>query len=430
MWSIFAPDIPGHNRRGMRAAILGSIFKVVSSLTFSNGVMLLYLTSLGFSGSTVVLLLSMYNVLQAVLLVPAASLSDSYGPRRMGIYGIFICGVSFLCLPIAGWLPRGSNALLGALAIGIAIYGIGAAMQLGGWYSLLGAVVTPALRGRFFGVLRVSWQMTGIVYAGLVTFLLGNNTSMWVLQIVLIFAAVCVLPWGLYYATMPEVVPERHAREPLAGALLRAARTPGYAPFCAYVFVIQLFTGGCISLFGLVEKQAMGLSGGTVVLLANMTMIGSVLGYWLGGLAVDRLGTKPIFLLCHFGYGAAIFLFLARDLLGAPVVLALGFIHLLFGFPLAASSIAISAEMMGLTPERGRSVFTSICQALALAGTAFSGVLAGCGLRAGLFAESWRLAGRLRSSFDSVLVIQAVMVVVMTVTLGLVPSVLNKAGRR
>jgi MFS family permease len=247
------------------------------------------------------------------------------------------------------------------------------------------------------------------------------------LQVVLFLAAACVLPWGLYYAAIPEVTPDREGHEPLIAALLRAARTPGYAPFCAYVFVIQLFTGGCVTLFGLVEKQALGLGDGTVVLLANLTMIGSVAGYWVGGWAVDRIGTKPIFLFCHFGYGAAILLFLVRDLLGVPPAAALGVIHFLFGFPVAASSIAISTEMMSLTPSHGRSVFTSICQALILAGMAFSGVLAGWGLRLGLFAEAWKLAGQPRSAFDAVLLIQAVMVVAMTVTLGLVPSVLNKA---
>ncbi len=427
---LFTSEVAPSQRRGMQAAIVSSVFKVLSLLTFSNGVLLLFFTALGLSASTVMFLLSLVNVLQALLLIPAAWLSDLYGPRWFALRGIALCGIGFACLPLAAWLPREGISLLSMLVVGIGLYGTGVAMQLGGWYSLLAPVVPTPLRGRFFGVLRVTWQAASILFAGAVTLVLGKDAPVWMLQVVLFLATAGVVLWGVYYARIPEVAPERQSFKSLPAGLLRAARSPGYAPFCAYVFVIQLFTGSCLSLFGLVEKHFLGLGGGAVVLLANLTMIGAALGYWLGGWAVDRLGTKPIFLLCHFGFGTMIFLFLFRDLLGMPMVLALGGIHFFFGLPLAASSIAISTEMMALAPTRGRSLFTSLLQALSLAGVAISGVLAGWGLRLGLFSDAWLMAGRPRSSFDAVLIIQGIMILAMTVTLGLVPSVLNKARTR
>ena len=119
-------------------------------------------------------LLSLVNVLQALLLIPAAWLSDLHGPRWFALRGIALCGIGFVCLPVSAWLPRGGMSLLTMLVVGIALYGTGVAMQLGGWYSLLAPVVPTSLRGRFFGVLRVTWQAASILFAAVVTLVLGR----------------------------------------------------------------------------------------------------------------------------------------------------------------------------------------------------------------------------------------------------------------
>ena len=152
-----------------------------------------------------------------------------------------------------------------------------------------------------------------------------------------------------------------------------------------------------------------------------------MLGYFLGGRAIDRYGTRGVFFFCHMAFGAILFFFLFRDCYGMPLIAGLAAAHFLYGLPLAVSSIALSTEMMALAPERGRSVATSLCFALGLAGASLSGVLVGWGVRMGIFSQQWTLVGQPRSEFDAAFLIYAVLIITMTITLGLVPSVLGKA---
>jgi len=103
------------------------------------------------------------------------------------------------------------------------------------------------------------------------------------------------------------------ALPPFGRALGSVLRSGGFLPFCAYAFLLALFTGGCPTLFGLVEKTFLHLSDGTVTLLANARLVGSILGFYLGGKIVERFGTKPVFLSCHFCFGLILFAFLWRD---------------------------------------------------------------------------------------------------------------------
>ena len=74
---------------------------------------------------------------------------------------------------------------------------------------------------------------------------------------------------------------------------------------------------------------------------AILAMIGAIAGFWLGGQAVDRMGAKPVFLICHGSYFAIIILFVSRSLIPGTMMLVLWSSHLLFGLVAASSSTAV-----------------------------------------------------------------------------------------
>jgi MFS family permease len=157
-------------------------------------------------------------------------------------------------------------------------------------------------------------------------------------------------------------------------------------------------------------------------------MAGSLIGFFIGGKAVGRWGTKPIFLSCHFGFGLVMLLFLFRVTDPAPLaIVMLAVVHFLYGIVWAASSIAISTEMLALIPPDNKSISTSICTVLMRMGGALSGALSAWALNAGFLNERWTLLGRELSQYDTILLGFAIMVIMLVVTLGLVPSVLRKA---
>jgi MFS family permease len=415
-------------QKGMRAAIIGSCFKVLATSVLGNGLMLIYLTALKLDGTTVLLLLSLSSGLQALALIPCAHLADVYGKRRVTLGGIALCGLGYGLIPLAAWVP--AELAVKLLSLGIALLGVGLAGQIASWYALLDPIVPASYRGRFFGTLRVAWQVCAVILGGLIAVLLPKETSVPLLMILLVLLGLSIIPWGIYYAQIPELERGTCSAQDLPRDLRAILRSGGYLPFCAYLFIITLFTGGCLTLFGLVEKRVLGLGDSLVMLLANLTMIGSVVGFYFGGKAVDRIGTKPVFLICHFGYGASLVLFVARDSLFLPPLYLMGAVHVVFGGLTAAGSIAFSTEMLALIPAVRKSLSTSICSTMTLAGAALSGLLGAWGIRLGIFAESWTLAGGSRSAYDAVLLVYAVLIVLMTVTLGLIPSVVGRPDLR
>ncbi|MCX6993881.1 MAG: MFS transporter [Kiritimatiellaeota bacterium] len=415
-------------RKGMRNAIIGACYKTLATSMLTNGLLLIYLTALKLDGTTILVLLSLCNGLLAFALIPCAHLADVYGKRRITLWGITLCGMGFVFIPLAACVLPG--IVVGLLSLGIALLGIGQAGQMAPWYALLDPIVPSFYRGRFFGTMRVAWQMCAVILSGLIALLLPRETSLPLLTGVLIVLGFAILPWGIYFARIPELERATCTARDLTRDFSVILRSRGYLPFCAYFFIIALFTGGCLTMFSLVEKQVLGMGDSKVMLLANLTMIGSVIGFYCGGKAVDRIGTKPVFLLCHFGYGVSLLLFVMRDSLFIAPIYLLAAVHVVFGGLTAAGSIAFATEMLALIPAMRKSLSTSICTTMNMAGVALSGLLGAWGIRLGIFAESWTLAGGSRSAYDAVLMVYAVLIVLMTVTLGLIPSVLGRPDLR
>lgn len=414
------------SRAAMNAAILVQCVGMLMMLMFTNGVLLLYFSALGLGAEKVVFYLSLPRLLQAMVTVPSAYYCASHGKKRIGHMGRLLMAVGGVCL-VAGSLVSGWQREA-CIALGVGLCGVGEAMFSSGWFALLDGIVPPVMRGRFFGRLRYSWQSVGVIVTAVCSLFMTNRSPLGAFYGVLAVGILGLLMSGtLYNLRIPEVEGESPVDEGPMATLLRVMRTPGYLPFCAYVFLITTFTATLPAIFGLLERNALGMGDRMVVWLGNSGMLGCVLGFFLGGRAVDRWGTKVVFLVAHFGYALAIGLFLLRNVMPVPFPAYLGALHFGFGAVCAASAIAISAEMLALIPAGNKSLATSVCTTLLQAGTALCGMLGAGLLRSGMLRESWQLGGLALSAYDGILLVAAAMVLLLTVTLGLVPSVIGKA---
>ncbi|MBE7462311.1 MAG: MFS transporter [Planctomycetes bacterium] len=412
-------------RRGMRACILGQGFGCLAHCSFSNGLLLLFLTQLGISSASTITYLALPNMLQAVLLLPLAFLADRVGMKRLGIPGMVLTALGFLGVTLAASLD--ASVSHGVAFGGLTLYGLGWGLYGASWFALLSPVVPAHMRGRFFGTMRFVWQLAGLLFGIACSFLLSQAAPAYTYQIILGVIVVGLAIRVYFYARIPELEPPQPKRESLLERMGGIVRAPGYASFCCYAFLISLFTFNAPNLFGLVEKKTLHFSDGEVVWMGNLLMLGSIAGYYVGGKAIDRWGTKSVFLLCHFAFAGVLAAFLLRGLVPLPMVGYLGTLNLLFGMLLAASNVAISTEMLALIPAEGKSVSTALCMTLVAGGQAGSGFFAAAGIELGLFRESWSLLGHTLGVYDALLMIYGVMVFVMVVALGLVPSVLRKA---
>ncbi|OGV66370.1 MAG: hypothetical protein A3K19_06255 [Lentisphaerae bacterium RIFOXYB12_FULL_65_16] len=429
-----APSAPGSTggltpqdrRAAIRNVILAQCCGCLALVVLTHGVVLLYLRALHLSPVRIVAYLAIPELTTGLLLIPAAIACDRWGKKRLGSLGLLLTLAGFVALAGSGFFVATFTAELLAV-LGLVLYAVGFTLFTAGWFAILSPIVPAAERGSFFGKLRFSWQMTGTIFVACSSLVLSANSTPGRFQCVLAAVAFGLFLRIIFYRPIPELEQPPPATAPVRDLLGCVLRTPGYASFCAYVFLLRLFTGGMLPVFALIEKQVLHFGDRQVVWLANMTMIGSVVGYYLGGRAIDRRGTKIVFLFCHFGFGAFMLAFLARGVMGDLMPIALGVLHFGFGFVTAASSVAISTEMLALIPPENKSLSTAICNALLQGGGALSGLVIAMALKLGLLNDTWTAFGQTLTAYDSLVLAFGGMIVLLVIALGLVPSVLRRA---
>ncbi len=410
----------------MRNAVLAQAFGAMSWLTFSGNILLLYMAAMGVDSARIVFYLALPGLADALVRVPAAWLADRWGIHRVAYVGFSLELLGLLLALLAGFVSGGRAELL-VVASGI-VYWTGNSTYVAGWLSLLSPLVPENQRGRFFGKLRTTWQLLGVGLALGSGLLLTEDSSLGRFQAILAGVMGCALMRVLIYRRIPELEPPQGRTSVSLMVVLRRIRDmPGFVSFCCYNFLLATFTVGCPALFALIEKRVLDYGDRRIAWLGGAGMIGSLLGFYLGGKAVDRWSTRPVFMCCHFGYAATIALFLLRGLGDTPVLPIVVAVHGLFGFMAAAASIAITSEIMALIPAEHKSTTSSICLGLARVGAMLSGSLASWTLNSGMLAPQWQLLNLPRSHYDAVLALFAMLVVLLVVTLSLVPSVLGKA---
>ena len=115
-----------------------------------------------------------------------------------------------------------------------------------------------------------------------------------------------------------------------------------------------------------------------------------------------------------------------RSLLPGKIIVIVGILTLLFGLVQAASGIAMTSETLVLIPQANKSLATGLWFTLYSGGAGLSGILSSKALELNLINPEWSLFGLQMSSYDGLLLMFGTMVLLMTVTLGLIPSVIKK----
>jgi MFS family permease len=415
-------------QRGMRAVIIGQMVGNLGSLAFSNGILLLFLAKVGFGGASALLLLALPSIIQPLLILPLAHLAER-SHRRMMMRGFALSTVGFLLLSTLGWGGWHGRSVLVPVVSGIVIYALGVSMSTASWYALLDPLVPRHMRGSFFGTLRLSWRFYGFAFGIVCTFLLGLGGGVRPLELILILITIGMAARVLLMRQVPDAPTPPEGQPGLLEALSQVARIPGYAGFCCYVFLLTLVTDNAVTLLPLIERDSVGFSDTAVVWMGSILGIGSVVSFYFCGKLVDRIGTRPVFLLCHGCFAALFFAVLLRGCSPLSSLWWMGIQNLLYGIAGAGVSVAVSTEMLALVPAHNKGLSTGLCSTLQLAGAGLSGLLGAGAIKLGILSGHWQLGRTTLSAYDTLILGDAVLVVLLVVTLGLVPSVMAARSR-
>ena len=230
----------------------------------------------------------------------------------------------------------------------------------------------------------------------------------------------------IFYQQIPELEKPASPKESLFKTLLNVIAIPDYISFCSYCFLLTLFTAACPQIFNLIEKDVLSFSKTEIVFIGNLLIVGALAGFVLGGRMVDKLGTKYVFMFCHFGFAAILLMFLLRSLFPGEIILFVGILTFLFGLVQAACGLAMTSETLVLIPQENKSLATGLWFTLYSGGAGLSGFLSSKVLELNLINQEWQLFRMQMSSYDGLLLMFGTMVLLMTVTLGLIPSMIKK----
>ncbi len=407
----------------MMTIVLAVCASIMPQLFFKNGFLLSYFLKMGLKSSDVLILLSLPSVILFFLSVPFAYYADRYGKKKIGISGIILTIAGFFLVILAGFFDTQTSIKF--VVFGIILFSIGLSALLSGWFALLSPLIPEAVRGSFFGTMRVSWQIFAIGCSLILTFILERSTSLGTYQLILTFFTCLLILQIFLYSKIPEIEKSRSERKHILKIIASIPEVPGYMPFCAYCFLLMLATGTWPVTMGLLEKNVLHFSADTIVYMGTMLFMGSVVGFYVGGKMVDKFGTKMVFLVVHFSYFLFLFLVVLRDLTPLPQVSYFSFITFGLGLIQSASSIAVTSEMVALAPVKNKSVIISFCLSLQWGGAAISGVISGKLIEYAILSETWIFKGLTLSNYDTLIMFSSVMIFVFMITLGLIPSVVK-----
>jgi MFS family permease len=407
----------------MTAAVFCQIFGLLGLQTIEqNGLFVLYLRRLGVPASGALGLLSLFSIIVAVTRIPVSHAADRIGRKRIGTAGTLVGTAALAGVALAGSLPESWVRV--AAMTGLVLFAVGEAFFAAGWFSMLHPIIPEHRRGTFFGVLRVSWQVVGVGFAAVASVLLERNPSVATYQLVFAAVAAGALGRALLYRLLPEMEPAHTDRPAVLPALSRVLRRSEFRGYLVYILVRFLFAGSAVQVLALLEREAIGLSDGIVVTLANFGLGGNIAGFIAGAFIVDRLGRRPLFVGTHLTAAIVLLAFPARILVAdLPIVAVYATLHALLGFAIASFTVAMTAEEFSLSHVESKALALSFTGFAFIGGRAASRLASSFLLRSSGLPEQLSLGAFSLSSYDLVVMILGVGLLASVPLLRLVPAV-------
>jgi len=259
----------------------------------------LFLAALGLAKSRI-------GALTAVLyLVAPLSLFVAPAVARFGFKRTFLLfyGVRkvFAALLLATpWVAGryGLDAAYGFVAANVLAYALCRAIAetgIGPWYQEL---VPDQVRGKFEAITNTVGMVCLLGANTWAGYMLAGNAPVEEYLAVMAVGLVFAIPSVLCALPLPGGAPVAQAQGGRAHFrhLGAALRDPNFLRYLAGTGLAALATTGWGTFVPLYLKEEGGLDTGTVVLLGNATLVGTLVSNYMWGWAADRFGSKPVLL--------------------------------------------------------------------------------------------------------------------------------------
>jgi|GEM_PF-355409 len=304
-----AADRPwAHLRPSLRASLFEGASAEVFAACAGGGVLTAWALHLGAS-PLVIGLLGALPVACNVLNLPAAWLTHLVGRKRLAVAAVGASRLVYLPLIALPFLPATDAIRLRLFIALVATAAVLAVVGNNAWSAWMGDLVPAAVRGRFFGrrtmVLTLSGAIASLAAGVAIDVLSPRGFKAEALAGLAAIACLAGLASVWLLRRQHEPAPAGVRAEPTGrAALARCLRDPAARPFLYYQaawHAAVAAVAGFISFHMLVNlRMGLALVAAHGVAVAAVRVVAAPL--W--GRAVDRLGARPVLVLCSFGVAA------------------------------------------------------------------------------------------------------------------------------
>ena len=371
-----------------RSAVVSALFGCVSEVMLdSNTVIILYLLALGGSGTFSMFATSLQGISTILLAIPSAWIAGRFGLRMTYTVSCSVALGAFLLMAAAPWFGEAAAPII--VIAGIFAFSLSRPLYVSTWYPMCDSFLRSEERAPFFGSMRFAYMSLNTVLIFLIGCFMGKESPIWLFQIVIALAGICIIGRKLCLDRLPKD-PRLQAKNPdILPALKISLGNFPLIGYCLYVIVLYASVMGAFALAIIYMKKVLDFSPFSIMLVTSCGQAGSIAGYALFGWFSKRFSQAKLHLATHLLYliciGSLAFLF--RDSLWCEARMALLFFG--NGFAFAFIMCLTSIQMLTL-PRPGNKVmamaFISTAQNL---GTAVSRLSVTLVLALGILATEW-----------------------------------------
>jgi len=407
-------------------ATLSSCCGFTGEVTLTDSAIIILLAgALGASDTLSMLTTSLLPLFFGLLLLPNATLINRVGVRRL-INGA--CGISaaaYFCAAASPFFGQGAKMVLLA---SIVLFSLSLSGFIAGWFPLADSFITADRRIVFFGRMRFCHQLTALAFLTVSGLLVGKESPIWKLQMLLFAAAVIYVGRLVFISRIPSVFSglEANGVTSLRAALSRALRNKPLVGFSLYIFVLNFAAYGTVPLTLLYLKKSLNAPDNVVVFVSALALGGMLAGYYRVGRIVACIGVKQSLLLFHATFALANLAIFFVGGGGMAAYVLIGIIVMTYSFMIAAASVVVAGEMMALSKAGDKVVSMAFFGTFYYGGFGFSRLMTSLSLGSGIFASDWRVGSSSFSHYQTLFLLFALAILFAAVFLLFVPAVFPK----
>ena len=244
---------------------------------------------------------------------------------------------------------------LGLTMLGVAIFHVTRGIGMVGNTPVLSSLASGPDRGSYMTQIQIINSATGMVSGFAIAILLGREPPLFLYSIIMAAGIVCGITSGLMIRKVPEPVGETGTEKiRLTGIFREAFSQPPIRLFLVIFMIVALVSGVSRTFLVVYAREVFYQDDGMILLYSVFGGLGHLLIGVMVKFLVDRIGAKPLFIICvMIGLATMIPIVLfpqaaIYNLTMAILFLAFLFFMLNFGF-LGSEGIA-QTYFMGLVP--------------------------------------------------------------------------------